>query len=78
MTTPELSIVIPFPNEAEVLPLLRERLTAIKNSAPNWELIFVSDRSTNNSIGFVETWASEMPFGTSLLAWGRPRNEPHE
>jgi polyisoprenyl-phosphate glycosyltransferase len=61
MASPELSIVIPFLNEAEVLPLLRERLSAARNSAPEWELIFVSDGSSDGSVGFIETWAREDP-----------------
>ncbi|MEO8044476.1 MAG: glycosyltransferase family 2 protein [Spartobacteria bacterium] len=61
MTTPALSIVIPFLNEAEVLPLLRERMSALKGSAPEWELIFVSDGSTDGSVAFLETWAREDP-----------------
>ena len=59
MSRPELSIVIPFLNEEKVLPLLRERLERVKQSAPEWELIFVSDGSTDGSCGLVESWAAK-------------------
>ena len=57
MSRPELSIVIPFLNEEKVLPLLRERLERTKKSAPEWELIFVSDGSTDASPKLIEDWA---------------------
>lgn len=61
MSPPGLSVVIPFLDEAKVLPLLRARLETVAPSAPKWELIFVSDGSTDGSIDFIETWAEEDP-----------------
>jgi polyisoprenyl-phosphate glycosyltransferase len=58
---PELSIVIPFLNEEHVLPLLRERLESIQNRPSHWELLFVSDGSSDGSSRFIETWASKDP-----------------
>jgi glycosyltransferase involved in cell wall biosynthesis len=49
MSQPELNIVIPFLNEEQVLPLLRERLESIRNRSAGWELIFVSDGSTDGT-----------------------------
>lgn len=60
MSRPQLSIVIPFLNEAEVLPLLRQRLESIADR-PSWELIFVSDGSTDGSIAQIEAWAAVEP-----------------
>jgi len=40
---------------------LRERLAAVKTSVPEWELIFVSDGSTDGSVRFIETWGREDP-----------------
>lgn len=57
MRRPELSIVIPFLNEEKVLPLLRVRLEQVKESVPDWELVFVSDGSTDGSRQLVESWA---------------------
>src|ERR1041385_2242115 len=57
MNPPELSIVIPFLNEAKVLPLLRERLQKIAAHLSSVELLFVSDGSTDGSIRLIETWA---------------------
>jgi glycosyltransferase involved in cell wall biosynthesis len=61
MRSPELSIVIPFLNEEQVLPLLRERLQKIRNRPTAWELLFVSDGSTDGSAKFIETWAQIDP-----------------
>ncbi len=54
---PELSIVIPFLNEAKVLPFLRERLEKLAGRPSKWELLFVSDGSTDGSNEFIEAWA---------------------
>jgi dolichol-phosphate mannosyltransferase len=61
MDQPELSVVIPFLNEEQVLPLLRERLDKIRNRSAAWELLFVSDGSTDGSTRFIEGWAGEDP-----------------
>lgn len=58
---PELSIVIPFLNEEYVLPLLCGRLESVENRPLNWELLFVSDGSTDGSSRFIEAWASKDP-----------------
>ena len=57
MNRPDLSIVIPFLNEQQVLPLLRARLEKIQNRPVAWELLFVSDGSTDGSTNFIEQWA---------------------
>lgn len=57
MKRPELSIVIPFLNEAKVLPLLRERLEKLADRPSTRELLFVSDGSTDGSAEFIEAWA---------------------
>lgn len=54
----ELSIVIPFLNEDKVLPLLRKRLEKIQQGM-GWELLFVSDGSTDESVSFIEDWARD-------------------
>jgi dolichol-phosphate mannosyltransferase len=61
MARSELSIVIPFFNEDRVLPLLRQRLENIQNRPSHWELLFVSDGSTDTSSRFIEAWASKDP-----------------
>lgn len=67
MTRSELSIVIPFLNEDHVLPLLRQRLENVQNRPSHWELLFVSDGSTDASSRFIEAWASEDPSGKLIV-----------
>jgi glycosyltransferase involved in cell wall biosynthesis len=57
MDRPDLSIVIPFLNAEQVLPLLCERREKIQNRPFAWELLFVSDGSTDGSTNFIEQWA---------------------
>jgi len=61
MMPPELSIVVPVLNEEQVLPLLRERLERMENRPASWELLFVSDGSTDGSTKFIEAWAQADP-----------------
>jgi dolichol-phosphate mannosyltransferase len=70
MTRYELSIVIPFLNEEHVLPLLRQRLENVQNRPSHWELLFVSDGSTDGSSRFIEAWASKDP-SVKLIALTR-------
>jgi dolichol-phosphate mannosyltransferase len=58
---PELSVVIPFLNEVKVLPLLRERLENLADRPSSWELLFISDGSTDGSAEFIEAWAKADP-----------------
>ena len=57
---PELSIVIPFLNEENVLPLLQKRLQELRTH-PDWELLFVSDGSTDSSVRILTEWAAQNP-----------------
>lgn len=56
--SPELSIVVPFLNEEEVLPLLRRRLGSA-GLPESREIILVSDGSSDGSVALVEAWARE-------------------
>jgi glycosyltransferase involved in cell wall biosynthesis len=61
MSQPELSIIIPFLNEEQVLPLLRDRFEKMQNRLAPRELLFVSDGSTDGSTKFIESWAQANP-----------------
>lgn len=53
----KLSCVIPAYNEEESLPHLKERLWPILDSLGAWELIIVSDGSTDATVKIVTEWA---------------------
>lgn len=55
---PRLSVVIPFLNEEEALPRLRERFARLGGLPEAWEIVFVSDGSTDRSVEIVEEWAA--------------------
>ena len=59
---PRLSVVIPFLNEAENLPLLYERLSAVLAAqAESFEILFVDDGSTDASAAWVAARAAQDP-----------------
>jgi polyisoprenyl-phosphate glycosyltransferase len=58
MTRVNLSVVVPGHNEAETIPQLAPRLTAVLDSLDeSWELIFVDDGSTDDTWGEVKALA---------------------
>ena len=52
----KVSLLIPFYNEQEVLPMLFERLKALMdgNTNYNWEVLLVNDGSVDNSLCLVK------------------------
>jgi dolichol-phosphate mannosyltransferase len=59
---PKLSVVVPFLNEAESLPLLYQRLCAVLAAQPEaFELLFVDDGSTDGSAAWVAARAAQDP-----------------
>lgn len=57
-----VSIVVPFLNERENLPVLYERVAAALSREPEqWELLFVDDGSTDGSAEWVEEQATRDP-----------------
>jgi glycosyltransferase involved in cell wall biosynthesis len=54
---PELTIVVPFYNEEQVLPLLKQQLASTPGIPESHEFIFVSDGSTDDSVSVIEEWA---------------------
>lgn len=58
---PHFSIVIPFLNEEEALPQLRERLCGLAEMPEHTEFVLVSDGSSDRSVEIVTDWATEDP-----------------
>lgn len=62
MTSPLLSVVLSFRNEAEVIPELIERLDrALTGASIDYELIFVNDASTDASLALLEKHRASNP-----------------
>ena len=57
--TCDLSVIVPFYNEVDVLPAFHQRLIAVLESlSDSSEVIYVNDGSTDNSLQLVETFNS--------------------
>jgi dolichol-phosphate mannosyltransferase len=62
VTSPLLSVVLSFRNEAEVIPELIERLDrALTGASIDYELIFVNDASTDASLALLEKHRASNP-----------------
>lgn len=62
MLRPTLSLVIPFLNEEEVIPELDRRLRKmLEGVAVTWEVIFVNDGSSDQSLGLLQALAAGEP-----------------
>jgi len=54
----DLSIVVPFFNEEEVLPELHKRIsTVVKKIGACFEIVYVNDGSTDATLAMVKSWA---------------------
>ncbi|AIU66377.1 glycosyltransferase family 2 protein [Vibrio coralliilyticus] len=55
-----LSVIVPYYNEAEVLPELHQRLTEVLSALPDsCEIIYVDDGSSDDSLELVESFTAE-------------------
>jgi glycosyltransferase involved in cell wall biosynthesis len=71
-----LSLVIPVYNEAAMLPILRQELTAFADTLPMaCELIFVNDGSSDDSLRHLLAWSGEDP---RIKIMGLARNFGHQ
>ncbi len=73
---PYLSIVIPLFNEEQNIVLLNERLRGVLDKLSiSWELIFIDDGSSDNTLKTIEKLASENP---AIKAVSLTRNFGHQ
>ena len=73
---PNLSIVIPLYNEEQNLARLHERLMGVvAKLSISWEIIFVDDGSSDNTLKILEELASNQPF---IKAISLTRNFGHQ
>lgn len=68
----KLSCVIPAWNEAESLPHFWEQLRPVLQNYPDWEVIFVSDGSTDQTGPIIQAWEKTEPRIKSVIL---PRNQ---
>nr|NLI50305.1 glycosyltransferase family 2 protein [Propionibacterium sp.] len=66
---PVVSVIIPCHNAAATLPLQLEAL-ATQTGAPPFEVVVVDNRSTDNTTGIVDEWATRVPFRLRLVRAG--------
>ncbi len=73
---PNLSIVIPLYNEEQNLKILHKRLrTVLDKLSISWELIFIDDGSSDNTLKIIEDFSSE---NASVKAVSLTRNFGHQ
>ncbi|NRF62435.1 glycosyltransferase family 2 protein [Vibrio coralliilyticus] len=67
-----LSVIVPYYNEAEVLPELHQRITEVLSALPDsCEIIYVDDGSSDNSLQLVESFTAD---GCTIRSIGLSRN----
>ncbi|CAM3219523.1 glycosyltransferase family 2 protein [Vibrio neptunius] len=71
-TAVTVSVIVPYYNEAEVLPELHQRLTQVLNALPeSSEIIYVDDGSSDHSLSLVESFSAQ---STTIRSIGLSRN----
>lgn len=65
--TESFSILIPFRNEAENLPILLQSLEQIQYDEAQYEIIFCNDHSTDLSVDIVQQWLSRFQGNARLV-----------
>ncbi|MDA0116864.1 glycosyltransferase family 2 protein [Vibrio sp. T11.5] len=72
LTAVTVSVIVPYYNEAEVLPELHQRLTQVLNSlSESCEIIYVDDGSSDHSLSLVESFSAQ---STTIRSIGLSRN----
>lgn len=70
------SVVIPFRNEAEHLPLLLESICKVTYSINQYEFIFVDDDSSDNSVEIIHQYLATSKVPYSIINNQRSSNSP--
>jgi len=59
---PNLSLVIPLYNEEQNLKILHKRLgEVLENLSISWELIYIDDGSSDDTLKIIDNFSSENP-----------------
>lgn len=72
----KFTIIIPFRNEAEHLPLLLKSITELNYPKDRFEIIFVDDESSDPSVDLVEKFLKLSGIGFKLIKNNRQTNAP--
>jgi len=70
------SVVIPFRNEAENLPLLLKSIEKIEYPTSQVEFLFVDDHSTDNSVTMIRNCRSTIKMSVRIIENKRKSNSP--
>ncbi|MGB3606136.1 glycosyltransferase family 2 protein [Psychroserpens sp.] len=77
VVTTKFSIVIPFRNEAENLPQLLKSIAQLEYPMPLFEILFVDDESTDNSVAIISDFVRQFKFvNISVVKNKRITNSP--
>jgi cellulose synthase/poly-beta-1,6-N-acetylglucosamine synthase-like glycosyltransferase len=72
----KFTIIVPFRNEAEHLPLLLKSILGLNYPKERFEFIFVDDESSDNSVKLIEKFLGEFHNGSRIINNNRQTNAP--
>jgi cellulose synthase/poly-beta-1,6-N-acetylglucosamine synthase-like glycosyltransferase len=72
----KFTIIVPFRNEAEHLPLLLKSILGLNYPKERFEFIFVDDDSNDNSVKLIEKFLGEFHNGSKIINNNRQTNAP--
>ncbi|HEX9827497.1 MAG TPA: glycosyltransferase [Flavobacteriaceae bacterium] len=72
----KFTIIVPFRNEAEHLPLLLKSISELNYPKERFEFIFVDDESSDNSVKLIEKFLGKFHNGSRIINNNRQTNAP--
>jgi cellulose synthase/poly-beta-1,6-N-acetylglucosamine synthase-like glycosyltransferase len=72
----KFTVIVPFRNEAEHLPFLLKSISELNYPLDRFEIIFVDDESSDESVKLIELFLKKFPNGSKIINNIRRTNAP--